>query len=414
VIVDGEERMKSNVSVPPGGVITIGDVDGDLEVGRRATVKASAPQSKIIVKGRVYCAGDDTFEASLQAEGFEAEQDVVVLGDLEVTDEVEVDDGRLEVYGNMIAEDVDISDMLHVHKNLKVTKVDVGGRLRVEGTVSSRYVDVGGAFESEGEVVGDKIDVGGSFRTKSNVDIKDLEVGGTAEIKGGRIGRVDVGGKFESEASIEFGNIDVGGRVKLSGSNKGGDVDVGGSFTVQGDLEFRSVDVGGTVEITGSAIGGNLEVGGRVEIGGSLNLSYQLDVGGRVEVSRGITAGDIEVGGTLRANKITVKERLRVGGRIETTEGATARLIEIGSNGEVRGSLKGDIIMVGRNARVENVFGKEIHLHTGATATNVYGEKVIVEPHCQIHGEVQYTGELRVSESVSLASPPRKVNRLPL
>jgi cytoskeletal protein CcmA (bactofilin family) len=122
---------------------------------------------------------------------------------------------------------------------------------------------------------------------------------------------------------------------------------------------------------------------------------------------------DIEIGGVLRARKATAEDRVEVGGSITTGEGVTARFIEIGKRGEAHGPLRADEVIVGKDAHVETVWGKEIVLRTGANAENVYGESVTIESHCHIHGEVQYTRELRLGENVSLTKAPEKVDKLP-
>ena len=107
-------------------------------------------------------------------------------------------------------------------------------------------------------------------------------------------------------------------------------------------------------------------------------------------------------------------KREEVGGSITTVDGVTARFIEIGKRGEVRGPIKADQVIIGREAHAENIYGKKIFLRSGAHAENVYGENITSESNCQISGEVQYTIELRMSEHASLAKAPQKVAKLPV
>ncbi|MCJ7768066.1 hypothetical protein MUP79_06725 [Candidatus Bathyarchaeota archaeon] len=53
-------------------------------------------------------------------------------------------------------------------------------------------------------------------------------------------------------------------------------------------------------------------------------------------------------------------------------------------------------------------------MRSGAEAENVYGERITIEAHCRIHGEISYTDELRLIESVSLAKNPQRTDTLPL
>jgi cytoskeletal protein CcmA (bactofilin family) len=81
---------------------------------------------------------------------------------------------------------------------------------------------------------------------------------------------------------------------------------------------------------------------------------------------------------------------MEVGGAIITVEGVTAHFVKIGRRGKVRGPIKADQGIIGRDAHAENV----------------YGETIIIESYCHISGEVQYTGELRMNEHVSLVKAP--------
>lgn len=104
---------------------------------------------------------------------------------------------------------------------------------------------------------------------------------------------------------------------------------------------------------------------------------------------------------------------MEVGGSIDTTEGVTARLVEIGKRGEVRGPIRADEVLLGKDARVETIYGKRVILRTGALAENVYGEDVSIESDCRVRGETQYTNELKVNGNVSFGQSPRKVDKLP-
>ncbi len=132
-----------------------------------------------------------------------------------------------------------------------------------------------------------------------------------------------------------------------------------------------------------------------------------------MEVEEEISAKDIEVGGVLRSRKATVEERVEVGGSIDTVEGVTAGFVEIGKRGKIRGPVRADQVVISRDAHAEDIYGKKVLLGKGVHAENIYGENIVIESHCHISGEVQYTGELRMNEHVSLAKKPQKVDKLP-
>jgi len=407
------KKMNSKISVPPRSTLTLDFVDGDLNVGARAVVRGTGSPAAVKAGGTVYCEEDVNFECSLSARSLEAEGNITIHGDLIIEEDVEVSDGRLEVHGKMTANHIDVEEALYVSDDLTTDEVDVGGSLQVDGNVKAEDIDVGGSFRVKGESEIDNVDVGGSMHTESKINIRSLDVGGAARVHGGRIHDVDVGGSFESSAPLEFDKIDVGGTVRLVGNSKGGNVDVGGTLRVEGDLTFEEIEVGGKVDITGSGQGKEVEVGGRVDIGGSLKLSGDLEVGGKADVTGEVAVRNVDVGGTLRARKVTVETRVEVGGSLDAQEGTTAAFVEIGNRGEIRGPVRADEIVIGKDAHVDDVHGRRVVLRTGAQASNVYGEDITIESHCDVSGEVQYTNELRMGSDIRVARQPQKVAKLP-
>lgn len=57
---------------------------------------------------------------------------------------------------------------------------------------------------------------------------------------------------------------------------------------------------------------------------------------------------------------------------------------------------------------MEDIYGGQVFLRRGVHAENVYGENIVIESGCQIHGEVLYAQELRISEDVWLSSASEK------
>ena len=79
----------------------------------------------------------------------------------------------------------------------------------------------------------------------------------------------------------------------------------------------------------------------------------------------------------------------------------------------MRGDLRAEEIVIGRDAIVGNVYGRRVLLRSGASANSMYGEEITVEPDCRVNGEIRYTRDLRVAEGASLANAPQKVDKLP-
>jgi len=154
-----------------------------------------------------------------------------------------------------------------------------------------------------------------------------------------------------------------------------------------------------------------------MKVDGELKLTGDIEVGGKMEVKNTIQAKNIKVGGVLNAKKIEAEEAeeyVEVGGSVETEDGVKAKFFRIGKRGRVHGSIRADRVIIGKEAQVEDIYGREIILRHEARARNVYGEIVDIESGCRINGEIKYTRELRMNERVYLAKQPQKVDKLPL
>jgi hypothetical protein len=85
--------MSNKTSIPSRTTVTLDAVNGDLEIGRHTVVNAHGTSATLRVSGTVHCEGDNTFECTLLAENLEAEGSIVIRGNLQVEDAVEVEDG---------------------------------------------------------------------------------------------------------------------------------------------------------------------------------------------------------------------------------------------------------------------------------------------------------------------------------
>src|SRR4030042_4566878 len=153
--------MNGETSIPPRSTITLDVINGDLEIGKHTIVRGTGNPPAVKVNGTGHCEGHNTFECSLFARELTAEDSVTIQGDLEVEEDIEIEDGRLEVYGRMKAEDVDVDDAVYVSKDLVANDVDVGGCLKVDGNTTAESIHVGGTFEAKGEVKAAEINIGG-------------------------------------------------------------------------------------------------------------------------------------------------------------------------------------------------------------------------------------------------------------
>ena len=174
--------MRNRTSVPAKSRTTLDAVEGDLVVGEHAVIDGTGTPPTVKVSGTIYCEGDNTFKCNLSAENLESEDEVVIDGDLEVGNNVEIEDGCLEVHGKMTAKRIDVNAAIRVKKDLAVEEVDVGGSTQVDGNLTAGNVDVGGSMKVDGAATAKNVDVGGSVSIQSRVNITELSVGGTAKV----------------------------------------------------------------------------------------------------------------------------------------------------------------------------------------------------------------------------------------
>ena len=115
--------MNSKTSIPLESTTTLDFVKGDLTVGEHSIIKGTGKPPTVKVSGTIYCEGDNTFEGNILAENLEAQDNVTIHGDLQVENNVEVEGGRLEVYGDMTARHIDVDESLYVNKDLTVGEI---------------------------------------------------------------------------------------------------------------------------------------------------------------------------------------------------------------------------------------------------------------------------------------------------
>src|SRR5215472_4659243 len=146
----------TDVSVPKGTTVKLGQVEGDLKVGEHARIEAET--AAVNISGRVVCMGDADFVCGVSCIEFSANESwgwggkISIRGDLKCAGKVDVSDGQLVVDGSLEASRVSVDKVLRVGKDAKAEDFDVGGVLEVGGTISGKKVDVGGQFKVHGAV----------------------------------------------------------------------------------------------------------------------------------------------------------------------------------------------------------------------------------------------------------------------
>jgi cytoskeletal protein CcmA (bactofilin family) len=407
--------------VQAGSTAKLGTVQGDLKVGRGATITAEDGR-RVTVAGEAHFEGPVTIACDLECgmmrvegRGFGPSGDVVAKGSLLVHGDLEID-ASANVSGTITAE-----------------RVDVGGHLE-SASVASKGVRVGGHMKVRGSLKTGDVDAGGHLTVDDRVDITNLRVGGHAEVGGGVIGGdIMVRGHFRTTKPIAFGFIQVYGSLKLPAGSNGERLNSLGKVEFEGDSSCKTIEVSGTATAQGNLAAETIKINGKLNVGGSLAVKGKLEVLGSAETRGQVDCGALLVGGKMIADRASVEARADVGGQLWTTRGLKASEVAIGTGSRVNGPIIGQKVEVGkgielgswgqvagwrtfplagRMTRVDDVYGKEVWIDRYSQAKRIFAEKVRMQSG-SMADEVNYTNEADISDGVHLEKPPRKVDRLP-
>ena len=406
-------------SVKAGSTSKLGTIQGDLRVGRNATILPESGR-KVAVGGTAYFEGPVTIGCDFECEkmrvegrGFGPSGDVVVKGSLFAHGDLEID-ASAEVQGTVTAE-----------------RVDVGGHLGSMGVVS-KAVRVGGHMRTRGNLKADDVDVGGHMTATGDVDISNLHVGGHAEIGGGTIrGEVKVRGHFRTLGKLSYGTVQVYGHLSLPAGSRGDSVTAFGRVEFEGDSQCRNLEVNGVAKAQGNLETSSLKVNGKLDVKGSLKVRDKFEVLGSADAKNLIECGNLAVGGRLTADRVESSGVAEVGGQVWTKRGLKAREVAVGAGSRVDGPIIGEAIEIGKGVvsggfwahastlhtlghltRVGDVYGKDVRVERYSQAKRIYGETVRMQAG-SMADEVTYSKGADLSEGVHLEKPSKKVDRLP-
>ena len=159
----------------------LGTVQGDLRVEDHAVIEPDQG-TLVAVSGRAIFEGSVEINCDFKCASLDSDNGLIrISGDLEVTEEV------------------DVEDALYVRGGVRAKTIDVGGKLSTGGSLEAQSTEVGGTLDVQGSFAGDSVDVGGSMEVKGEVRLKVLDAGGRVDVGGGEVaGAVDVGGRCKS------------------------------------------------------------------------------------------------------------------------------------------------------------------------------------------------------------------------
>ena len=347
--------------------------------------------------------------------------------------------GVLKARGNLIVhKKLDIVHSIEADGSVKAEEIDVGGKIHAE-TIECKSLRSGGVVEVTESLTAESVNVGGKVIAPHNVKITNLDVGGQVNVGGGSIlGNIRVGGKFESRSPLEFGDLQVFGHTTFGDSCKGRRISTFGKVSAAVDLECDEIDVQGITEIHGDCIGKRIEVNGKLGVHGTLTASEGVEIYGTAEIQQGLRSPSLKIGGKFRAARAEVSGEADLAGAVETSQGLRGNIVLVRSGSRCNGPIVGNLVeigksglvianwnkkwagqiaaihMIGRMTRVEDIYGKEVHLGSSSRSGKVYADVVEINAGA-ISDEVLYTTELRGPvEKVYFQHPPRRVSELPV
>jgi cytoskeletal protein CcmA (bactofilin family) len=405
--------------VNEGATARLGRIEGDLRVGRGATISAESGD-RVTISGTAYFEGpveiDCNFECGrmrVEGKGFGPSGNVIVKGDLLAHGDLEID-ASAEVRGTITAE-----------------RIDVGGHLESVGA-TSKGIRVGGHMKIKGSVKAEDVDVGGHMTVDGNVDIANLRVGGHAEVGGGSIkGDIKVRGHLRTSGKLSYGTIQVYGHLTLPAGSTGESLTAHGKVDFEGDAFCKALEVDGVANAEGDLGTGNLKVNGKLDVRGSLTAEEKIEVFGSAETKRQVECGTFVVGGRMVASSVIVSGKADVAGQVSTGQGLKAKEVAVGTGSQIDGPVVGEVVEVGKGlmsggfwanvstmhtlgrlTRVDDVYGKEVRIEKYSQAKRIYGETIRMQAG-SMADEANYTKEADISEGVHLGKSPKKVDRLP-
>lgn len=124
-----------------------------------------------------------------------------------------------------------------------------------------------------------------------------------------------------------------------------------------------------------------------------------------------MTADNLEVGGSVEAQRARVIHLAEVGGRVTTRDGMKAERIVLHRRSRASGPLVGGRIELAARTVVEDLYGSEVVMDSGAEARRVFAEVVTIGSGASAV-EVTYTRSATIHPSARIGRPPLQVSQL--
>ena len=405
--------------VKTGSTAKLGRVDGDLTVGRNATIRGESGD-KVVVTGRALLEGTVTIDCDFESRSMRAEGKGFGPG------------GDVSVNGSLtVRETADVDASARVSGEVQAKDLDIGGHFR-SGKITTARLRVGGHLEVRGTLDAAEVDVGGHMTVTDEVKIHNLLVGGHTKVGGGSIdGDIRVRGHFTTSRKLVFGRFEAYGNLVLPAGSEGERLTALGRVEFDGDSSCKELEVTGTTKVRGTLTAENINLKGTLASSGDLQVSKRIQVWGTADVGRAIECETLGVGGKLVADRASATKRIDIAGELRTVQGLKSVTVTVGKGSKVSGPIYAEKVDVGsladlgsvwglpwwrgalgRLTTVEDVHGQEVILRSNTRAGHIFGKSVEMEDGAMAE-EITFTDQIKLPGRYFLTKPPTKVENLP-
>lgn len=397
-------------------------VEGNLRVGKKARLESAT--GKITVSEGVYFEGGVDVNCSLECDTLRVDHFGVVriAGDLTVHSEL------------------DIIHSIEVSGAINAGAIIGEGKIR-SNSVAAKKIRANGVMEVKKELITEEsIDVTGKLDAPGHVKLHDFSITGKAVVGAGEIsGKIEVRGDLEVASPIEFGELQVFGSTRLPSGCRGKKTTTFGKLEVNGDFQCDQIEAQGATKVHGDCVSTKAWVRGKLEVSKSLSIADVLETFGTTEVAGKYTGCNLRVAGKLIADEAVLTGEADIAGRVEVKQGLKARSVIIRSGSRCETPIVAKVVdvgqsyanvvsfqtgwmgqnvsmrLIGRESRVSDVYGTNIHLGAASRAGRIFAGNVQLEKGCVVD-RITYTGELKLPDdpkSTYINHPPEKVEKLP-
>jgi cytoskeletal protein CcmA (bactofilin family) len=249
--------------------------------------------------------------------------------------------------------------------------------------------------------------------------------------------KLEIGESIEVLGTIEAEEIDLMGKIRAR-SIKCDRFNALGNASVVGNLNCDVMEISKVTKVQGNCVAKTVGISGQLRLQGTLESAESIIIYGSADVSQVIKSLCLKIGGRFRALRAEIGGEIDLTGEAETAQGLLGNTVIIATGSKCRGPIVGDHVevgksdavlanrrsswagqsiklrVIGKETRVEDVYGKLVHLGASSRSNNVYSEILEFEQGA-VANQVQYTGEIRGPiQTGCFQRTPRKVTELPI